>query len=69
MSYLDKNVIEKGTEVLIFKYMTGWKEQDMEHFIKGKIIDSEISDNISYFQKPLYVINYKVLGEDGNTYL
>ena len=69
MSYLDKKVFEKGTEVLIFKYVSGWKNQDMEHFIKGKIIDNEISDNISYFQKPLYVINYKVLGEDENTYL
>ncbi len=69
MSYLDKNVYEKGTEVLIFKFVSGWKEQDMGHFIKGKIIGSEISDNISYSQKPLYVINYKVLGEDGHTYL
>ena len=68
MNLKEEKIFANGTEVLIFKYMEGWKEQDTKHFIKGKIISSELSDDISYHGSPWCVINYNVLGEDGNEY-
>ena len=56
-------------EVLIFKYIPEWGlHQDYEHFIKGNIIKSEISDDLSYHGSPWYKMNYTVLGEDGKQY-
>ena len=58
-----------GDEVLIFKYITEWGlHQDYEHFIKGKVVKSEISDDLSYHGSPWYKMNYTVLGEDGKKY-
>lgn len=58
-----------GDEVLIFKYITEWGlHQDYEHFIKGIIVKSEISDDLSYHGSPWYKMNYTVLGEDGKKY-
>ena len=34
-----EKALENGTEVLIFKYISGWGlDQDMNHYIKGIII-------------------------------
>lgn len=63
----DKKIFENGTEVLIFKDIKG--RQDTENFIKGTILSSEISDNLSYQESSLNVMNYKVLGEDGRIYV
>ena len=58
-----------GDELLIFKYIPEWGlHQDYEHFIRGKIIKSEISDDLSYHGSPWYKMNYTVLGEDGKQY-
>lgn len=58
-----------GDEVLVFKYITEWGlHQDYEHFIKGIIVKSEISDDLSYHGSPWYKMNYTVLGEDGKKY-
>ena len=65
---VNEKVFGNGTEVLIFKYMEGWRNQDTEHFIRGTIVHSEKSGDISYCGNPLYVMNYTVLGEDGNKY-
>ena len=53
--------IENGTEVLIFKYIPQLEyNQDMVHFIRGKIISSNISDGL--------IVNYVAVGEDGKIY-
>ena len=54
-----------GTEVLIFKYIPEWGiNQDITHFIRGKIITSDV---VSYpFGNT--IIEYIVLGEDNNEY-
>ncbi len=64
---MDK-ILENGTEVLIFNYISGGLYKDMEHYIRGNIIKSEMSDDLSYHGSPWYVVNYTVLGEDGNEY-
>ena len=64
-----EKILENGTEVLIFNYISGWGlEQDMEHYIRGTIIKSEMSEDLSYHGSPWNVINYTVLGEDGIEY-
>ena len=64
-----EKALENGTKVLIFKYISGWGlNQDMEHYIRGTIIKSEISEDLSYHGSPWNVINYTVLGEDGAEY-
>lgn len=54
-----------GTEVLIFKYIPEWGiNQDITHFIRGKIITSDV---VSYpFGNT--IIEYTVLDEDNNEY-
>ena len=64
----EEEVIEIGTEVFIFNYISGRKEQDKEHFKKGTIIKAEKSPDISLYGPPRFVMNYLVLGEDGNYY-
>ena len=59
---------ENGTEVLIFEYIPGFKDQDIKHFIRGVILEGEKSENVALCGKPQYVINYIVLGEDGRKY-
>ncbi len=64
---MDK-ILKNGTEVLIFNYISGGLYEDMEHYIRGNVIKSEMSDDLSYHGSPWHVINYTVLGEDGNEY-
>lgn len=66
---MENNLYENGTEVLIFNYIPEWKkEQDFYHFIRGKIIKSEISNDLSYHGSSWNITNYTVLGEDGKEY-
>ena len=66
---MEKMVYENGTDVLIFNYVPYWKkEQNYDSYIRGKIIDSELSDDLSYHGSSWQVVNYTVLGEDGNKY-
>lgn len=58
-----------GDEVLIFRYIRGWGiNQDYEHYTRGNVIKSEMSDDLSYHGSPWCVMNYTVLGEDGTLY-
>ena len=58
-----------GDEVLLFRYIREWGiNQDYERYIRGKVIKSEISDDLSYHGSPWCVMNYTVLGEDGKEY-
>lgn len=58
-----------GDEVLIFRYIRGWGiNQDYEHYTRGNVVKSEISDDLSYHGSPWCVMNYTVLGEDGTLY-
>ena len=58
-----------GDEVLIFKYIREWGiNQDDEHYIKGIVLKSKMSDDLSYHGSPWCVMNYTVLGEDGKEY-
>ena len=64
-----KKELEIGDEVFIFQYIHEWGiNQNYEHFIKGKVIRKELSNDLSYHGSPWYVENYTVLGEDGITY-
>lgn len=66
---MENEIIENGTEILIFKYVPEKKiNQDYEHFIRGKIIESEILSEVSYNTYPWYVPRYTLLGEDGIIY-
>ena len=64
-----EKALENGTEVLIFKhvYICGL-DQYIEQYIRGIVIKSELSRDLSYHGSPWYVINYTVLGEDGVEY-
>lgn len=65
---MDK-VLNVGDEVLIFEYIREWGiDQDDEHYIRGNVVKSEMSDDLSYHGSPWHVMNYTVLGEDGNLY-
>ena len=58
-----------GDEVLIFKYIREWGiNQDYEHYTRGNVVKSEISDDLSYHGSPWCVMNYTVLGENGTLY-
>ena len=64
-----EKILENGTEVLILNYISGWGlNQDIEHYIRGIIVKSEISDDLSYHGSPWNVIYYTVLGEDEKEY-
>ena len=61
------NRIKNNTEVLIFNYIPEWGiNQDITHFIRGKIINSEVSEY--NFGNGTTLVNYTVLGEDNNEY-
>ncbi len=61
------NRIKNNTEVLIFNYIPEWGiNQDITHFIRGKIINSEVSGY--NFGNGTTLVNYTVLGEDNNKY-
>ena len=65
----DKKIYDNGTEVLIFKYIREWGiDQDYNHYKKGKIIKSEISEDLSYHGSSWHVVKYTVLSEDGIEY-
>lgn len=65
---MDK-VLNIGDEVLVFRYIWEWGiNQDHEHYIRGNVIKSEMSDDLSYHGSPWCVMNYTVLGEDGIEY-
>lgn len=58
-----------GDDVLIFRYIHQWGiHQNIERFIRGNVIKIEMSDDLSYHGSSWYVMNYKVLGEDGKEY-
>ena len=60
--------LKNGEEVLIFRNVSDIYEQNENEFIKGTIIDSFMSKNLSYNKKPFYVWIYKVCGEDHKIY-
>ena len=62
--------LTNGEEVLIFRNVSDIYEQREEDFVKGYIISSEKSKNLSYGENhtPYYVWVYKVIGEDHKEY-
>ena len=66
-----QEIIPNGTEVLIFcNLQIGIPtRKDELNYIKGKIVSSELSDDLSYHGSPWYEQIYTVIGEDGNTYM
>ena len=66
---MDK-IIPNGTEILIFRYFKSYRNyQDDLNFIKGVIITSKQSEDLSYHGSPYYEQIYEVLGEDGKKYI
>lgn len=64
-----KEIIENGTQVFIlYDSKNYYRKEDETKFVKGIVIDSELSDDLSYHGSPWYVQIYTVLGEDGNEY-
>lgn len=66
---MDK-IISNGTEVLIFSESKNNDSKILEKkkSIKGVIISSKKSEDLSYHGSPWYEQIYKVLGEDGKEY-
>ena len=61
--------LEIGTEVLIFNDGNDWdSNQEIEDYIRGTIIKSEMSDDLSYHGSPWYEYYYTVVGENGREY-
>ena len=60
--------LANGEEVLIFRNVSDIYEQSLSDFIRGIIIDSKKSKNLSYRGKPFYTWVYVVLGEDKKEY-
>lgn len=60
--------LANGEEVLIFRNISNVYEQEENDFIKGFIINSEKSDNLSYNGQPFFTWIYKVIGEDNKLY-
>ena len=58
-----EKIIPNGTEVLIIPSL------DVNEFIKGKIISSKMSEDISQHASPCYKMIYTVQGEDGIQYV
>lgn len=62
-------IIENGTEVLIFKYISQRGiRQNEDNYILGEVISSEKSHDLSYHGSPYHVQIYQVIGEDGMLY-
>lgn len=62
-----KDIINNGEEVLIFQGKEDLTK-DYINFIRGIVISSYESDDLSYHGSSWYLQIYKVLGEDGKTY-
>ena len=60
--------IDVGDEVLIFSRVDYKYETVLPLYIKGKVVERNRSDDLSYHGSPWYVDLYKVLGEDGCYY-
>ncbi len=61
-----KNKLEIGDEVLIFRYIPSrGPNQNYRDYLKGKVVSSELSEDISYHGSAQYVNNYTVVDEDG----
>lgn len=61
-----EKIIPNGTEVLIF--FNSKNDYEEERFIKGVIISSKESEDLSYHGSPWYVQIYKVQDENGQIY-
>ena len=63
-------IIPNGTQVLIFYYAKGHCHQNIDEakFIKGIIVSSEESEDLSWHGSSWYKQIYTVLGEDGKEY-
>lgn len=61
-----EKIIPNGTEVLIF--FNSKNDYEEERFIKGVIISSKESEDLSYHGSPWYVQIYKIKGENGQIY-
>lgn len=64
-----KKIISNGTEVLIFFESKNYSNNGVEKsFIKGVVISSEMSEDLSNHGSPWYEHIYTVKGENGNIY-
>ena len=61
-----EKIIPNGTEVLIF--FNSKNDYEEERFIKGVIISSKESEDLSYHGSPWYIQIYKIKGENGQIY-
>ena len=60
-----EKILQYGEEVLIFKASNNMKEDE---YIKGKVISSRESEDLSHHGSPWYEEIYDVRGEDGHIY-
>ena len=58
-----------GDNVLVFENYKYISPFEILPFINGTVVECRESDDLSYHGSPWYVYLYKVIGEDGNTYL
>ena len=61
-------ILPLGTEVLIFN-IKNMKEYEKEDYIKGKVIGYQETDNLLHHGSGWYELMYRILGDDGKTYL
>ena len=63
-------IIPNGTQVLIFYVPKGHLPQNSDEakFIKGVIVSSHESEDLSYHGSPWYVQIYTIIGDDGEEY-
>ena len=65
----EEKVLPNGTEVFIFKYIREWGlNQDDANYIKGRIQNSQLTEDLSYHGTEWRKVFYTVLGEDGKNY-
>lgn len=60
-------VVQNGEIVFVFTGFASPSERDDTKYIKGKVISSQQSDDLSYHGSSWYVQIYKVLLENGQT--
>ena len=60
-----EKILQYDEEVLIFKVSNNMKEDE---YIKGKVISSRESEDLSHHGSPWYEKIYDVRGEDGHIY-
>ena len=60
-----EKILQYGEEVLIFQVSNNMKENE---YIKGKVISSRESEDLSHHGSPWYEEIYDVRGEDGYIY-